>query len=84
MPIVFGEIGMQAIKVLILDQMGGGGIFFRDVLLAHAEEQKRSFDVKIIVDFLKQIFVGQQKLGHGKYFMSGAYYFYSKFFKREF
>ena len=69
MPIVFGEIGMQAIKVLILDQMGGCGIFFRDVILAYSKQQKRAFDVKIIVNFLKEIFIGQ-KLGHGKYIIS--------------
>ena len=72
MPIVFGEIGMQTVKVLILDQMGGGGIFFRDFFLAHAEQQQRASDVKIIVYFLKEIFIGQ-KLGHGKYFSCPAF-----------
>ena len=33
--------------------------------LAHAEQQERAFDVKILMYFLKQIFIGQ-KLGHGK------------------
>ena len=33
--------------------------------LANAEQQERAFDVKILMYFLKQIFIGQ-KLGHGK------------------
>ena len=55
------------------NQMGGCGIFFRDVILAHSEQQKRTSDVKIIVYFLKEIFIGQ-KLGHGKYIMSRIWY----------